>query len=385
MNMSPELLKLVEPTDTRSTRSTVRVAFFSDAFPERNGTGAYYHDLLFQLRGRIDRVAVFQPQSGGKQPLLSIRMPGDPGQRLVTPSLREIRSACDELNPTVIVVVTPGLHGLLGVWEARRRGVVLISAFHTDFEQLARMYWNPISRFFINLVLRGANRTICKASRSVLINNAGLRADVLRLGAKDVEVIGTPLAQDFICRPLVAIPSTLQRVCFAGRLAPEKNVEQVIAAARSLPGIEFLIAGEGPLSEQLEEQASGCANVRFLGWLTREQLTELLDSCSLLLLPSSFETFGSVALEAMARGRPALVSTRTGIHTWPGLRDGLFTLDSPDHLPETLKQLTELPESEWKRRSKAARILAENLNRRTLDHWLSMLERHQAAHLEGPR
>lgn len=369
----------LKPSSPDARPAPVRVAYFSDAFPERNGTGAYYHDLLGQLRERIEAVEVFQPQPDGRRPLLSMRMPGDPGQRLVTPSVGDLRKACDALNPTVIVVVTPGLYGLLGVWEARRRRVPLIAAFHTDFEQLARIYWNPVSRFFANLVLRSANRIICRSSRSVLINNAGLRNDVLRLGARDVEVIGTPLAEVFLKRPLRPIEPALERVCFAGRLAPEKNVDQVIAAALAIPDVEFCIAGDGPLKEALRARASGCSNVRFLGWLQRDQLIDLLDRSSLLLLPSTFETFGSVALEAMARGRPALVSSRAGIHAWPKLRDGLFTLNTPENLPETLQSLGELPPAEWERRSTSARSLAEELNTGTLDHWTELLVRHQQA------
>jgi glycosyltransferase involved in cell wall biosynthesis len=357
----------------------VRVAFFSDAFPERNGTGAYYHDLLAQLAGRVEDVAVFQPLDDGRKPLLSMALPGDPGQRLVTPPLREIRRACDRIAPDVIVVVTPGLYGLLGVWEARRRGATLLAAFHTDFEQLARMYWNPVSRFFVNIVLRSANRIVCRASRCVLINNGDLRADVDRLGAREVEVIGTPLACAFISRPLAEPVTGLRRVCFAGRLAPEKNVEYIIEAARELPDIEFVIAGDGPLRESLQRDAADCANVRFLGWLQRSSLIDLIDSASLLLLPSAFETFGSVALEAMARGRPALVSTRAGIHAWPSLHEGLFAIDDPRRLGAKLRELRGLGDDEWVARSRAARRVAANLNERTLVHWQELLLRHRPA------
>ncbi|MEM9317038.1 MAG: glycosyltransferase, partial [Pseudomonadota bacterium] len=199
----------VVPAD-QDEAATLRVAFFSDAFSERNGTGAYYHDLVAQLPGRVESVQVFQPSNEGRPPLLSIPMPGDPGQRLVTPRIGRIRRACDAQSPQVIVVVTPGLYGLLGVWEARRQGATLIAAFHTDFEQLARMYWNPVSRFFVNLVLRTANRIICRSSASVLINNSELRRDVQRLGAKDIEVIGTPLAAEFLRRPLKPIAPALR-------------------------------------------------------------------------------------------------------------------------------------------------------------------------------
>lgn len=363
--------------ESDSLAAPVRVAFFSDAFAERNGTGAYYHDLIGQLEARVEAVSVFQPQIDGPRALLSIPMPGDNGQRLETPPMRHIREQCDALDPTIIVVVTPGLYGLLGVWEARRRGATLISAFHTDFEQLARMYWNPVSRFFVNLVLRSANRIICACSRSVLINNAGLRDDVQRLGAGNVDVIGTPLPAVFIERPLRPIAPTLTRVCFAGRLAPEKNVEQIIDAARALPDLEFVIGGDGPLRAQLEVRARDCDNVQFRGWLDRSGLIDLIDSAGLLLLPSAFETFGSVALEAMARGRPALVSAAAGIHAWPALQGGLLSLSEPAGLTAKLEELRAERGDVWRKRSHSARQAAIALNDSTSDHWVRLLSHYQ--------
>lgn len=358
--------------------AAIRVAFFSDAFPERNGTGAYYCDLLAQLGEHVEAFAMFQPGLGGERALLSIPMPGDNAQRLVMPPLGRIRKACAKLRPTVVVVVTPGLFGLLGIREARRHGAALISAFHTDFEQLARLYWKPLPRFFVNLVLRRVNRIVCRASRAVFVNNAGLRADVERLGATAVEVIGTPLPGEFLSRARRAIAPRLTRVCFAGRLAPEKNVEHVIAAARVLPDIEFVIGGDGPRRARLERLAKGCSNVRFTGWLSREALIDLIDSASLLLLPSAFETFGSVALEAMARGRPALVSTRAGINAWPALQAGLFALDKPESLAAVLAELQQLPAQSWAEKSNAAHTVANELNGHTIRHWAQLLGRYQA-------
>ncbi|MDP5054597.1 MAG: glycosyltransferase [Congregibacter sp.] len=344
--------------------TSLRVAFFSDAFPERNGTGAYYHDLLPQLAPRVKALEVFQPGAGTAAPRVSIPMPGDPGQRLVAPPIRHIRSRCDALRPHIVVAVTPGLYGLLGAWEARRHNAVLISAFHTDFEQLARMYWpRPVFRSLVKLVVGTANRILCRRSRCVLINNADLESQVRLLGARDIEVIGTPLSREFLETTPRHIPSKLRRVCFAGRLAPEKNVEQIISAARSLPQLEFVICGEGPLRSALEAQASGIANVRFSGWLDRAALVDTLDSSSLLLLPSTFETFGSIALEAMARGRPALVSATAGIHSWPTLRPGLFSMLRPEAVTGQLQTLLELTPEDWQKKSSSAREVALHLRR----------------------
>jgi glycosyltransferase involved in cell wall biosynthesis len=276
--------------------------------------------------------------------------------------------------------VTPGLYGLLGAWEARRHNAVLISAFHTDFEQLARMYWpNPIFRSLVNLVVGTANRLLCRRSRCVLINNADLESQVRRLGARDIEVIGTPLSREFLDTTPPRIPEKLRRVCFAGRLAPEKNVEQIISAARSLPQLEFVICGEGPLRSVLEAQAAGIGNIRFTGWLDRATLVKTLDDASLLLLPSTFETFGSIALEAMARGRPALVSATAGIHSWPTLRPGMFSMVGPEAVTGQLQTLLELTPEDWQEKSSSAREVALTLNQQTVDHWLTLLHKQLAS------
>lgn len=352
-----------------------RVAFFSDAFPERNGTGAYYHDLLPQLAPRLAALAMHQPTTQARRPLLSIAMPGDPNQRLVTPPLRVIGRRMTSLRPEVVVAVTPGLFGLLAVWHARRRGAPLIAAFHTDFEQLARIYWNPLSRWFVNLVVRNANRIICRHARLVLINNSGLTEGVRRLGASAVEVVGTPLPAEFLERPLRPIEPRLRRVCFAGRLAPEKNVEQIIDAARELPGLEFVIGGEGPLRPQLEARAAGLDNVRFTGWLERGDLIDLIDDTSLLLLPSRFETFGSIALEAMARGRPALVSSAAGIHDWRSLDTCLLSLDEGGDLARRLRSLQGWAPERWEALSARCRTAACSLNDTTIEQWHLLLAR----------
>ncbi|MGB0258690.1 MAG: glycosyltransferase [Coraliomargarita sp.] len=316
---------------------------------------------------------MFQPQNHNGNPILSLPMPGDPMQRLVTPNIFRIGRGYKKLNPHVVIAITPGPFGLLGLFYAWRNGAKFISAFHTDFEQLARIYWNAFSRTIVNGYLRTANRILCKRSETVLINNSNLQKDVEQLGAKSVEVMGTPLQPSFLEKPLTPAPKTIERILFAGRLAAEKNVDRIIEAAANFPQIEFVIGGDGPLRKELEASAEGMRNVRFTGWLNREQLIELLDSGSFLLLPSKLETFGSVALEAMARGRPALVSANAGIHDWPLLKDGLFALNPEDTLTKAISRLLELPAEEWQRKADICRNAAEQLNRETVLQWASVL------------
>jgi len=359
-----------------SPAADIRVAFFSDSLPERNGTGAYYHDLASQLASRVARLEVFQPLQIHRPPWLSFPMPGDPMQRIVTPNLLRIARGYKALRPQVVIAVTPGPFGLLGLYHAWRSGARFITAYHTDFEHLARIYWKRASRAIVSGYLRGTNRILCRRSEAVLINNSQLRSDVEKLGARRVEVMGTPLQPDFLRRPMRPPPAAVTRICFAGRLAPEKNIDRIIDAARHLPGIEFVIGGDGPLRSRLEGSAEGLKNVRFTGWLSREELIDVLDGASLLLLPSKVETFGSVALEAMARGRPALVSSNAGIHDWAQLREGLVAYDSSKPLVDAIRPLLREPSAYWQQKAFAARRAAEQLNRETIDQWAEMLARY---------
>lgn len=380
MDSTPNDIEILETTQAQKSEASpaqaFRVAFFSDSLPERNGTGAYYHDLAEQLAPEVEALEVFQPMPRGRFPMLSLPMPGDPVQRLVTPNFFRIGKGYKQLKPHIVVAITPGPFGLLGLIHAKRSGAKFVSAFHTDFEQLARIYWNAFSRTIVNGYLRTANRILCKNSRTVLINNSNLQKDVESLGAQGVEVMGTPLQPAFLNTPIKPPPEQIKRICFAGRLAAEKNVDRILEAAKNFPQIEFVIGGDGPLRRSLEASAEQQKNVRFTGWLTREELIGIIDSSSVLLLPSKLETFGSVALEAMARGRPALVSANAGIHDWPLLKDGLFALNPEDTLTKAIGRLLELPEEEWQRKAFSCRRAAEQLNRDTIRQWAEVLARY---------
>lgn len=352
------------------------MAFFSDSLPERNGTGAYYHDLLPHLQSRVAAAEVVQPKPRGRFSLLSLPLPGDPTQRLVAPSLPRIRRQLRELRPNIIVSVTPGPFGLLGLWMARRHHCAFISAYHTHFEGLADMYWGPLKKRIISGYLQGINRFISRRSATVLVNNSGLVESVRELGAPSVDVMGTPLEPGFLNAPMAEPPRGLRQVCFAGRLAAEKNIDSFIEAARRHPSLAFVIGGDGPLRKSVETAANELDNLRYRGWLDRESLRALIDESSLLVLPSHMETFGSIALEAMSRGRPALVSENAGIHDWPELAGGLFALRTGESVTDALSRLAKQSEAAWAEMSRVARDAAEGLNRRTVDQWLDVLARH---------
>ena len=108
-------------------------------------------------------------------------------------------------------------------------------------------------------------------------------------------------------------------VLFVGRLAEKKGVTYLIEAMKQVDAM-LVIVGDGPLREQLEEQAKPLGDkVQFLGAKTHDQLAEIYASADVFAAPSvrakdgGVEGFGLVFLEAMASGLPIVASRSGGI------------------------------------------------------------------------
>jgi glycosyltransferase involved in cell wall biosynthesis len=356
--------------------SKMRVAIFSDCLPERNGAGSYYHDLVAQIGSRVAELRVFQPATKRRCLRLALPLPGDSTQKLITPNLPRLVREFSSLKPNLVIAVTPGPFGLLGMTMARQSRSGFITAFHTDFEDVISFYRNPLFRKVAGGYLRRVNRSLFNASEAVLVNNKDLVDTVSGLGAQQVEIMGTPLSRAFLDPPLQPPRPQLKQVLFAGRLAPEKNLMTVVEAARTMPQLRFVIAGDGPLRKDLAEAAKACHNLVLTGWLERKALCRQFDAADLLLLPSRMESFGTVALEAMARGRPALVTENAGIHQWQILGEALISLQDGQSLASCLDEITAIPTPQWRHRSALARLAAETLNHQTVRQWLGFIARY---------
>jgi hypothetical protein len=107
-------------------------------------------------------------------------------------------------------------------------------------------------------------------------------------------------------------PGDEPRLLHVGRIAPEKNTEEVIRAfaliKRELPRARLTVVGDGPVLIDLKREASelGIADsVQFTGYLARKELPQIYAEHDLFITASAMETQGLVALEAIATGLPA--------------------------------------------------------------------------------
>ncbi len=355
----------------------IRLLAISDAAPSRNGAGAYYLDLLEQMEGKIEDSVLYSPKIDDKgkwQAGLVLPLPGDKTQKLCFPNLRELNRVFREFKPHVVVIATPGVYGICGAWLARKHNVPYLTGMHTSFEQLTELYWpNSLQGKIVEYYFKFSNGFLFRHTQAVLGNAEPILDQARNMGAPTTLLIGTPIASEFILPAYKPHKGELQRCLFAGRLAQEKNIGSLLQAVEDFPSIQFSLAGDGPLRPEVEQAAARFPNLEYLGWLSRSGLRKTLDENDALLLPSHFETFGTIALEAMAREKLVFVSSGCGITHWDRLLPGLIVIDESGLTRSIESVLRKTPE-ERQDIARNGNSLAIAWNEDVMNRWYHILK-----------
>jgi colanic acid biosynthesis glycosyl transferase WcaI len=105
-------------------------------------------------------------------------------------------------------------------------------------------------------------------------------------------------------------------VLYAGNVGYSQSLELVIAAARRLPDVTFVVNGDGSMRGDLEDQAAGLSNVRFGHFVPSERLGELLATGDLHVVPLrrglAHVSVPSKTYSILAAGRPVLAAIDAG-------------------------------------------------------------------------
>jgi glycogen(starch) synthase len=203
--------------------------------------------------------------------------------------------------------------------------------------------------------IHGVERWIVNRSQRVIACSHYMReqiVDIFGVAEKRVSVIPNGIDPDDL---QAQDPAELERlraefaapeeklVLLIGRLVYEKGFQLALEAMprviEEAPGTRFLVAGSGTHEAELHRQAEELGLMEhgtFLGWIGDDVLHSLYRIADLTVVPSIYEPFGLVALEAMASGCPCIVADTGGlrevvVHEEGGLR---FRADDPNALAE---------------------------------------------------
>ncbi len=137
-------------------------------------------------------------------------------------------------------------------------------------------------------------------------------------------------------------------VAYIGRLVPEKGVNVLLGAVKKVlekqPKTKFVIAGEGWHRSELQRISAEMKiadKVLFTGYLPEEDFLPYFYVADILVVPSTYEPFGIVALEGMATKTPIIVSDVGGLseivdHQWTGMK---VPPDNSQELADTIIEL----------------------------------------------
>lgn len=130
---------------------------------------------------------------------------------------------------------------------------------------------------------------------------------------------------------------------YAGKLDENKNVQLLADVFKNLDDMNshLIIAGNGVLEVQLKKSYN-CKNIHFLPFQNQSLMPTLLGSADVVVLPSKLETWGLIINEAMACGKPVLVSTGCAAAkdlVIPGLNGYIFKSDDKGSLKRHLQKL----------------------------------------------
>jgi len=305
----------------------VRIALVTDTYtPQVNGVTTIVRRVVEVLGRARQDVVVVAPEYPVSQPgtadvelrVPSVAFPLYPALRLSLPQPRRVALFLDAFRPDLVHVMTEGPVGLIGRRYALRRGLPLVTSYHTDFPQHSRYYGLGTLESAIWQWLIWFHRP------ATLTHTPGafVKAELERRGLTQVRVWGRTAdtvmfdhrKRDIGLRRRLGVPDAAVLVLHVGRLAKEKNIEVLAEAwkrARAELGsrVAFLFAGDGPVAQRYAREMPWAIQ---LGFLDVAALAVLYASADLCVLPSRTETCGLVALEAMASGLPVIAADAGG-------------------------------------------------------------------------
>ncbi len=171
-------------------------------------------------------------------------------------------------------------------------------------------------------------------------------------------------------------------VLFVGRLDQEKRVNELITAFAGLPpelGARLEIVGDGSLKhtwEKLADQLGVADKVKFLGFVSEEDLIAAFGRCDLFCMPGVAELQSIVTLEAMAAGKPVIAANAMALPhlVKPEVNGYLYTPGDTQDLRVRLETLLSDAGLRDRMGMASKQIVASHAMSSTIDKFVSLYE-----------
>lgn len=374
----------------------MKVAYFTESLlPHVDGVSLTLAQLFGTLEARGVDFRIFSPFTPGPeiswstrvQKIPYIRFPLYKDYRLASPIGHRATQRLDEYRPDLIHVVSPTPINVRAEKYGRRRGVPVVSSFHTHFVSYFRFYgfggleplgWKMMRRFYGRCeVVYAPSHSIIRELAEHGIRNTELWSRGIDLGRF------SPTSRDPALRRMAGADSEDTPILLlVSRLVKEKDLADLVAMERILrergSGHRLVLVGDGPMREQLQADLPDAC---FPGHQDGEALARWFASGDVFVFPSTTETFGNVVLEAQASGLPAVVVDRGGPPDLvrPGETGFVARANDPadlaDHVERLLRDAGQRRRMGARARAAASERDWQAINGRLIDSYARVVER----------
>jgi glycosyltransferase involved in cell wall biosynthesis len=222
--------------------------------------------------------------------------------------------------------------------------------------------WRRRQQWLVRLVARGVQAYVCVSRDSARYAEA-----LLGLKPGSVHVIHNGALVTAGSAP--PVPPGEVRVGAVGRLSPEKGLEVLVEALRTVPGCRLVLVGEGPERASLEELVDRLGlgeRVAFAGWVDPPWTATW--AFDVLAMPSFMEGFPLVIVEAMLAGIPVVASAVGGIPeiVVEGETGLLVPPNDADALAASLRRITDDAELRTEMSARCRSVALEHFTARTM-------------------
>jgi glycosyltransferase involved in cell wall biosynthesis len=295
------------------------VSVFTDTYlPTVNGVTYTIQTWRKQWEQRGGTMSVVYPESEGydpqhdEYPVRSIEFPWYEGYHAAAPGIPHEVENGESGIPDLIHAHTPFLMGLSALHCARKNNVPLVASYHTPTSEYADYIAEGWLRVPVERAAAAYEKWYMNRAEMVIVPSEPARHHLREMGVRaPIEVVPNGVDTDFFCpvdtgafREQHDLNTGKPLVGYTGRHGFEKQLELLLEATDGMD-VTVVFGGDGPAREKLENLADTVdVDVRFLGFLPREDLPAFYSVLDVFAFPSPVETQGLVALEANACGTP---------------------------------------------------------------------------------
>ena len=253
----------------------------------------------------------------------SLPIPKGGGWYLAFPTVRELKKVFVEEKIDVVHILLPMSGGVAALWAAQSLDIKMVAHSHSqpenlfmDMPQFIQPTLNSLWNKYLAWMYKKTESLIYPSefAHSLLdkLSDRNQPFTVISNGINLKHFQPIPVG-DFHER--FNLPANKIKLLFVGRLHPEKSIDTLIKATPHIikehPNAHIMIVGGGHLRQKLEKLAESLGvkeHISFLGVVSEEDKIHAYNASDVFVLPSFAELEGMVVLEAMACGKPIIIS-----------------------------------------------------------------------------